>query len=119
MPATTRSTSRATTRPSNGRDKATSTRQASGNGKGNDTGTGTRKPNGGTRGTSSKATAYWPVELTSSGPLDLTLEGRDGDDFGLAICSRCAAVIPGSERARHTHSRFHDLIDAIDQRAGS
>jgi hypothetical protein len=54
----------------------------------------------------------------SSGPLDLTLEGRDGDDFGLAVCSRCAAVIPGSERARHTHSAFHEQIGGIDQQSG-
>jgi hypothetical protein len=84
--------------------------------------TATRKPNGGNSrpngGNGRSKTAFWPVELVSSGPLDLTLEGRDGDDFGLAICSRCAAVIPGSDRARTTHAIFHEQIDGIDQRAG-
>jgi hypothetical protein len=106
MPATTRST-RATGRPSTSHAKAASSRQPSGNAGasttrkpngGNGGNGGARKPNGNSR--TSKATSFWPVELISSGPLDLTLEGRDGDDFGLAVCSRCAAVIPGSDRAR-------------------
>jgi hypothetical protein len=42
---------------------------------------------------------------------------QDAEDFGLAICSTCSSVIPGSDRARLNHSKWHDMIAAIDQRA--
>jgi hypothetical protein len=85
---------------------------------------GARRPNGNGPAVAPRAAArsngihYWPVELVSSGPMDLTLEGEDAQDFGLSICGACSSVIPGSDRARLSHSKWHDMIAAIDQRAG-
>jgi hypothetical protein len=34
----------------------------------------------------------------------------------LTVCSRCAALLPGSERAQQTHERFHEQIAGLEDR---
>jgi hypothetical protein len=82
-----------------------------------------RKPNGGTTtkrngGGSGKPNGAWPVELVLAAEVELAIEGKNGDAFGFAICTRCAALLPGSEVSRALHERFHELVDGIDQRVG-
>jgi hypothetical protein len=83
-----------------------------------------RKPNGGTTttkrngGGNGKPNGAWPVELVLAAEVELAIEGKNGDAFGFAICTRCAALLPGSEVSRALHDRFHELVDGIDQRAG-
>ena len=97
---TTRTTPKTTpTPPSNGGRKPNG-RSAAGNG-------GNRKPNG-----------AWPVELVLAAEVELSIEGKDASVDGFAVCSRCAALLPGSEISRALHARFHELVDGIDQRAG-
>jgi hypothetical protein len=79
-------------------------------------GTTTRR-NGGGNGRD-KPNGAWPVELVLAAEVELSIEGKNGDDFGFAICTRCAALLPGSEVSRALHERFHELVDGIDQRAG-
>jgi hypothetical protein len=50
--------------------------------------------------------------------VELTIEGQDSTIDGFAVCTRCAALLPGSEISRALHTRFHELVDGIDQRAG-
>jgi hypothetical protein len=84
-----------------------------------------RKPNGGTtttrnggRNSKPQPNGAWPVELVLAAEVELAIEGKDGDAFGFAICTMCAALLPGSEVSRALHARFHELVDGIDQRAG-
>jgi hypothetical protein len=56
--------------------------------------------------------------LVLAAEVELAIEGKDGDAFGFAICTMCAALLPGSEVSRALHARFHELVDGIDQRAG-
>jgi hypothetical protein len=93
-----RSTPRTTPAPANGGRKPTTRR---GNGNGND-----------------KPTTAWPVELVLAAEVELSIEGKDTTVDGFAVCSRCAALLPGSEISRALHARFHEQVDAIDQRAG-
>jgi hypothetical protein len=48
------------------------------------------------------------------------IEQRDGFwpilEHGLAVCSRCAALVPASDRAQQRHRTFHEQVDGIDQR---
>jgi hypothetical protein len=32
----------------------------------------------------------------------------------LTVCSKCAALLPGSERAQETHQRFHEQIAGLE-----
>jgi hypothetical protein len=55
--------------------------------------------------------------LVLAAEVELAIEGKNGDSFGFAICTRCAALLPGSEVSRALHERFHETVDRIDQRA--
>jgi hypothetical protein len=90
-----RSTPRTTPAP-----KPTSRRTGNGNG-------GNGKPNG-----------AWPISLVLAAEVELAIEGEDTTVDGFAVCTRCAAVLPGSEISRALHTRFHELVDGIDQRVG-
>ena len=82
---------------------------------------GGRKPNGRRttgNGGNDKPTRAWPVELVLAAEVELSIEGKDASVDGFAVCSRCAALLPGSEISRALHARFHELVDGIDQRAG-
>jgi hypothetical protein len=97
-----RSTPRTTPAPTNGDRKPNGRRAATRNG-----GNGNDKP-----------TTAWPVELVLAAEVELSIEGKDASVDGFAVCSRCAALLPGSEISRALHARFHELVDGIDQRAG-
>jgi hypothetical protein len=45
------------------------------------------------------------------------VEGQNGDDIGLTVCSACAALIPGSEVSQQLHKNWHEATNGIDQRA--
>jgi hypothetical protein len=84
---------------------------------------GGRKPNGRRttadgNGGNDKPTSAWPISLVLAAEVELAIEGEDTTVDGFAVCTRCAAVLPGSEISRALHWRFHELVDAIDQRAG-
>jgi hypothetical protein len=95
-----RSTPRTTPAPANGGRKPNGRRTGNGNG-GND-----------------KPTSAWPVELVLAAEVEQSIEGKDTTVDGFAVCSRCAALLPGSDLSRTLHWRFHELVDGIDQRAG-
>ena len=95
-----RSTPRTTPAPTNRDRKPTSRRTGNGNG-------GNGKPNG-----------AWPISLVLASEVELAIEGEDTTVDGFAVCTRCAAVLPGSEISRALHARFHELVDGIDQRVG-
>jgi hypothetical protein len=46
----------------------------------------------------------------------LDIEGLK-EDFDLASCPRCAALIPSGDKAQAAHKGFHEQIDGLDQRA--
>lgn len=48
--------------------------------------------------------------------LDLVVEGQNGDTFGIAACSRCACVLPGSETSQRLHTIWHETVLGIDSR---
>ena len=75
-----------------------------------------RRPTG--NGGNGKPNGAWPVELVLAAEVELSIEGKDATIDGFAICTRCAALLPGSEVSRVLHERFHELVDAVDQRAG-
>jgi hypothetical protein len=56
--------------------------------------------------------------LVLAAEVELSIEGKDGDVFGFSVCSRCASLLPGSEVSRALHTRFHEQVVGIDQRAG-
>jgi hypothetical protein len=56
----------------------------------------------------SNRAAYWPV--------DLVMEGQNGDTFGIAVCSRCACILPESETSRRLHTIRHQTVLGIDSR---
>jgi hypothetical protein len=76
--------------------KATSTRS---------TGNGRRKP---------ADAPFRAVTLVTETYLDI--EGLK-EDFDLASCPRCAALIPSGDKAQAAHKGFHEQIDGLDQRA--
>jgi hypothetical protein len=45
----------------------------------------------------------------------LAIQGLDDEDFDLATCPRCAALVPSGERAETSHRNWHDEIDRIIQ----
>jgi hypothetical protein len=71
-----------------------------------------RRPNG--NGGNGKPNGAWPVELVLAAEVELSIEGKDATIDGFAICTRCAALLAGSEVSR----ALHELVDGIDQRAG-
>jgi hypothetical protein len=93
-----RQTNRSTTRP------ATTTKAGS---------TTVRRPNGNGNGKRNNRAAYWPVELSLSSGIEITVEGQSGDTFGIAVCSLCAAILPGSEVSQQLHSNWHETIAEI------
>jgi hypothetical protein len=69
-----------------------------------------RRPNG------NGGATFWAVTMTVGGDLDLIVEGQNGEDIGLGVCSLCAALIPGSEVSQQLHRNFHETINGIDAR---
>jgi hypothetical protein len=72
-----------------------------------------RKPNGNGNGRRNNRAAYWPIELSLATGIEVTVEGQDGDAFGIAVCSLCAAILPGSEVSQRLHTVWHDTIAEI------
>ena len=108
-----RSTQRTTPAPINRDRKANGRGTATGNGgNGPDEGRTTRK------GSNGKPNGAWPISLVLAAEVELAIEGEDTTVDGFAVCTRCAAVLPGSEISRALHARFHELVDGIDQRVG-
>jgi hypothetical protein len=64
----------------------------------------------------SNRAAYWPVELSIGTTVDLVVEGQNGDTFGIAVCSRCACILPESETSRRLHTIRHQTVLGIDSR---
>jgi hypothetical protein len=60
--------------------------------------------------------AYWPVELSIGTAIDLVVEGQNGDTFGIAVCSRCACILPESETSQRLHTIWHETVLRIDSR---
>ena len=87
-------------------------------------GTATRNGNGPNegrttrKGSNGKPNGTWPISLVLAAEVELAIEGEDTTVDGFAVCTRCAAVLPGSEISRALHARFHELVDGIDQRVG-
>jgi hypothetical protein len=78
----------------------------------------TRRSSGGNgNGRRNNRAAYWPVELSLASGIEITVEGQSGDTFGIAVCSLCAAILPGSEVSQKLHSNWHDTIAEIAGRA--
>ena len=60
--------------------------------------------------------ACWPAELSIGAAIDLVVEGQDGDTFGIAVCSRCASVLPGSETSQRLHTMWRQTVLGSDSR---
>jgi hypothetical protein len=52
--------------------------------------------------------AYWPVELV--------VEGQNGDAFRIAVCSRCARILPERETSQRLHTTWDETVLGIDPR---
>jgi hypothetical protein len=79
--------------------------------------TAARRPNGGNgNGTRNHRAAYWPIELSLSSGIEVTVEGQNSDAFGIAVCSLCAAILPGSEVSQRLHTVWHETVAGIDSR---
>ncbi len=61
-----------------------------------------------------KEAPFRAVTLVTETYLDI--EGLK-EDFDLASCPRCAAIIPSGDKAQQAHKGFHEQIDGLDQRA--
>jgi hypothetical protein len=105
MPTATRST-RATSRASTSRGRT-------GNGP-------TRKANeNGRKGNGPQKVGFHGLELLDGNNLiDLMVDGNDNEPHGIVGCTVCAAIVPDADRAKAAHVRWHEMIMAIDQRAG-
>jgi hypothetical protein len=76
-----------------------------------------RRGNGGNgNGRCNNRAAYWPVELSIGTAIDLVVEGQNGDTFGIAVCSLCASILPGSETSQRLHTIWHETVLGIDSR---
>ena len=76
-----------------------------------------RRGNGGNgNGRRNNRAADWPVELSIGTAVDLVVEGQNGDTFGIAVCSLCASILPGSETSQRSHTSWHEIILGIDSR---
>jgi hypothetical protein len=53
------------------------------------------------------------MELSLAGGLELVVEGQNGDSIGIAVCSLCAAILPGSEVSQRLHTVWHETISEI------
>jgi hypothetical protein len=49
--------------------------------------------------------------MTLSTDVELTVDGYNGDHFGLAICMTCAALLPGSETSQQLHRNWHEQVN--------
>jgi hypothetical protein len=72
-----------------------------------------RKPNGNGNGRRNNRAAYWPMELSLSAGIEVVVEGQNGDSIGIAVCSLCAAILPGSEIYQRLHNVWHETISEI------
>lgn len=76
-----------------------------------------RRGNGGNgNGRCNNRAAYWPVELSIGTAIDLVVEGQHGDTFGIAVCSQCASIRPGSETSQRLPTIWHETVLGIDSR---
>jgi hypothetical protein len=75
-----------------------------------------RRPTG--NGGNGKPNGAWPVELVLAAEVELSIEGRTPPSMGSPSARGARPCCPGSEVSRALHERFHELVDAIDQRAG-
>jgi hypothetical protein len=76
----------------------------------------TRRPNGNGNGRRNNRAAYWPMELSLSTDIEVVVEGQNGDAIGIAVCSLCAAILPGSEVSQRLHTVWHETVAGIDSR---
>jgi hypothetical protein len=60
--------------------------------------------------------AYWPVELSIGTAIDLVVEGQNGDTLGIAVCSRCACILPERETSQRLHTIWDETVLGIDPR---
>ena len=67
-------------------------------------------------GRRSNQAADWPVELSIGTAIDQVVEGQNGDTFGIAVCSLCASILPGSETSQRLHTIWHETVLGIDSR---
>jgi hypothetical protein len=75
----------------------------------------TRTTRNGGNGNGRSVTA-WPISLVLAAEVELAVEGEDSTIDGFAVCTRCAAVLPGNEISRKLHERHHEQIDSHDAR---
>jgi hypothetical protein len=73
-----------------------------------------RRGNG--NGRRNNRVAYWPVALSIGTAIDLVVEGQNGDTLGIAVCSLCASILPGSETSQRWHTTWHETVLGIDSR---
>ncbi len=75
------------------------------------------KPNGRTgNGGNGKPAGAWPISIVIASEAEIAIEGEDSTVDGFSICTRCAALLPGSEISRKLHERHHEQIDSHDAR---
>jgi hypothetical protein len=60
---------------------------------------------------------FWPVTMVVGGDVELLVEGQNGDDLGLTVCSQCAGLVPASDTSQQLHRNFHEALNGLDQRA--
>ena len=94
------------TRPATTRAGSTTARHGNGDNGNGDNGNGRRN----------NRAAYWPVELSIGTAIDLVVEDQNGDTFGIAVCSLCASILPGSEISQRLHTIWHETVSGIDSR---
>jgi hypothetical protein len=76
-----------------------------------------RRGNGGNgTGRRNNRAADRSVELSIGTAIDLVVEDENGDTFGIAVCSLCASILPGSETAQRSHTSWHETVLGIDSR---
>jgi hypothetical protein len=46
----------------------------------------------------------------------VVVEGQNGDSVWIAVCSLCAAILPGSEVSQRLHTVWHETVVGIDSR---
>jgi hypothetical protein len=108
-----------TTRAATGgtRRSTTTTRRGNGPKAGNGPRNGTDRSNGPRNGRNNTP-VYWPLELVDgNNAIDVLVDGSDSPRT-LTGCIRCGAILLDTDTARKLHSKWHEVIDAVDQRAG-
>ncbi len=48
--------------------------------------------------------------------IDLVVEDRSGDTFGIAVWSLCASILPGRQTSQRSHTIRHKSVLRIDSR---